>query len=64
MPSREEMLEKIAEYELDCFYNNSFRQQEIALKEILLESYKQMTDVELNDYLIDFNLTEEQENEL
>jgi len=64
MPSREEMLEKIAEYELDCFYNNSFRQQEIALKEILLESYKQMTDVELNDYLIDFNLIEEQENEL
>jgi len=64
MPSREEMLKKIAEYELDCFYNNSFRQQEIALKEILLESYKQMTDVELNDYLIDFNLIEEQENEL
>jgi len=64
MPSREEMLEKIAEYELDCFYNNSFRQQEITLKEILLESYKQMTDVELNDYLIDFNLIEEQENEL
>ena len=64
MLSRQEMLEKIAEYELDCFYNNSFRQQEIALKEILLESYKQMTDVELNDYLIDFNLTEEEENEL
>jgi hypothetical protein len=64
MLNRQEMLEKIAEYELDCFYNNSFRQQEIALKEILLESYKQMTDVELNDYLIDFNLTEEEENEL
>jgi hypothetical protein len=64
MPSREEMLEKIGEYELDCFYNNSFRQQEIALKEILLESYKQMTDVELNDYLIDFSLIEEEENEL
>jgi hypothetical protein len=39
MLKRKEMLEKIAEHELDCFYGNSFRQQEIALKEIFSESH-------------------------
>jgi hypothetical protein len=60
MLKREEMLEKIAEHELDCFYGNSFRQQEIALKEIFSESYKQMTDEELVDYMIEFDLHEEE----
>jgi DNA-directed RNA polymerase subunit F len=63
MPSREEMIYKLAEIDLDCFYNNSFRQQEKELRSIFASGYNHLTDKELADAILEYESDfEENEN--
>jgi hypothetical protein len=62
MLNRKEMIEKLAEHDLDCFYSNSFKKQEAILKSIFMEQYGTTSEEFLQEMLIDFNLTEENQN--
>jgi hypothetical protein len=62
MLSRKEMIERLAEHELDCFYSNSFEKQEEILKSIFMENYGTTSEEFLHELIINFNLLEENEN--
>jgi hypothetical protein len=62
MLNRKEMIEKLAEHDLDCFYSNTFKKQEAILKSIFMEQYGTTSEEFLQEMLIDFNLTEENQN--
>jgi hypothetical protein len=63
MLNRKEMIEKLAEYDLDCFYSNTFEKQEEILKSIFMENYGTTSEEVLHELMIDFNLLEENEND-
>jgi hypothetical protein len=54
MATREEMIDKLAEIDLDCFYNNSFRKQEAELKSIFAHGYQHLTDQELAETIKEY----------
>ena len=54
------MIEKLAEFDLECFYNNSFKKQEAELKSIFMEFYGTTSEEVLRNLMIDFNLIEEE----
>ena len=60
MLKRKEMIEKLAEFDLECFYNNSFKKQEAELKSIFMEFYGTTSEEVLRNLMIDFNLIEEE----
>jgi hypothetical protein len=62
MLNRKEMIEKLAEHDLDCFYSNTFKKQEAILKSIFMEQYGTTSEEFLQAMMIDFNLTEENQN--
>jgi hypothetical protein len=62
MLNRKEMIEKLAEHDLECFYSNSFKKQEAILKSIFMEQYGTTSEEFLQAMMIDFNLTEENQN--
>jgi hypothetical protein len=62
MLNRKEMIEKLAEHDLDCFYSNTFKKQEAILKSIFMEQYGTTSEEFLQEMLIDFNLTEENQD--
>jgi hypothetical protein len=62
MLDRKELIEKLAEHDLDCFYSNSFKKQEAILKSIFMEQYGTTSEEFLQEMIIDFNLTEENQN--
>ena len=62
MLNRKEMIEKLAEHDLDCFYSNTFEKQEAILKSIFMEQYGTTSEEFLQEMMIDFNLTEENQN--
>lgn len=59
MLNRKEMIEKLAEHDLECFYSNSFEEQESKLKSIFMEFYGTTSEEVLRELMIDFNLIEE-----
>jgi uncharacterized protein with ACT and thioredoxin-like domain len=62
MLNRKEMIEKLAEHDLECFYSNSFKKQESELKSIFMEFYGTTSEDVLRELMIDFNLIEEKTN--
>jgi len=62
MLNRKEMIEKLAEHDLNCFYSNTFENQEAILKSIFMEQYGTTSEEFLQDMMIDFNLTEENQD--
>jgi hypothetical protein len=62
MLNRKEMIEKLAEHDLNCFYSNTFKKQEAILKSIFMEQYGTTSEEFLQEMMIDFNLTEENQN--
>ena len=62
MISRKEMIERLAEHDLDCFFSNSFKRQEDELKSIFMEDYGTTSEEVLHELMIDFGLIEENEN--
>lgn len=62
MLSRKEMIERLAEHDLDCFFSNSFKRQEAELKSIFMEDYGTTSEEVLHELMIDFGLIEENEN--
>jgi uncharacterized protein YutE (UPF0331/DUF86 family) len=54
MVTREEMIDKLAEIDLDCFYNNSFRKQQAELKSIFVHGYQHLTDKELAETIKEY----------
>jgi hypothetical protein len=62
MLNRKEMIEKLAEHDLACFYSNSFKKQESELKSIFMEFYGTTSEAVLRELMTDFNLIEEKTN--
>jgi hypothetical protein len=62
MLSRKEMIERLAEHDLDCFFSNSFKRQQAELKSIFMEDYGTTSEEVLHELMIDFGLIEENEN--
>jgi len=62
MLNRKEMIERLAEHDLDCFYSNSFKKQEAILKSIFMEQYGTTSKEVLHGLMIDFDLIKENTN--
>lgn len=62
MLNRKEMIERLAEHDLECFYDNSFKRQEAELKAIFMESYGTTSEEILHELMIDYDLIEGEEN--
>lgn len=62
MFSRKEMIEKLAEHDIECFYSHSFKKQEAILKDIFMEDYGTTSEEVLRELMIDYGLIEENED--
>jgi hypothetical protein len=58
MLNRKEMIERLAEHDLECFYSNSIKRQQAELKAIFMEDYGTTSEEVLHDLMIDFGLIE------
>ena len=47
------LLEKLVQFDLECFYNNSFKNQERLLTSMFYENYRYYSEQELNDLVFD-----------
>lgn len=61
--SKEELIEKLAEHDLDCFYEQSYKWQEDCLRDIFTKDYQGCDLKDLVDLCVDYGLIEEEETE-
>jgi hypothetical protein len=62
MLNKEEMIEKLVEHSIINFFEGNTRHQMEMLKEVFTEDWSKLSDEDLIEFCIDYNIIEENEN--
>ena len=62
MLNKKEMIEKLVEHSIINFYEGNTRHQMEMLKEVFTEDWSKLSDEDLIEFCIDYNIIEENEN--
>jgi hypothetical protein len=62
MLNKEEMIEKLVEHSIINFFEGNTRFQMEMLREVFTEDWSKLSDEDLIEFCIDYNIIEEEEN--